>query len=248
MTCLATLDDLRRHLGLRADETADDARLYAVLESASAGFERACGRAFEPRFAARSHSLAAASDTLSLADDLLSLTALADAGGVLPLEAVERIPADGPAALLRLTGGLRFLSGPVVVTGWWGWQDAPAAWSVPTGQTVQDAPLQSASTQLTVGSVATFSPGCLLRIDNELLRVTVVPTTPGPLTVVRGLNGTTAVAHPQGTPIQVCLPPPDVRDLVLRRAAWLTRRAEPLPDSLEAPALRWRRDRVDGGR
>jgi hypothetical protein len=62
--------------------------------------------------------------------------------------------------------------------------------------------------------------------------------------VQRGQHGTAAASHAQGAPIQSYSAPPDVRDLVLRRAAWLTRRPEPVPDLMRAPALRWRRERV----
>jgi len=244
MPALATLDELRRHLALRADETSDDDRLLAVLEAASAELERECGRRFEPRFTTLLHIIEQSVDTLTLADDLLELTGLEDAGGAIPLEAVTRIPADGPAALLRLDDGLRFMAGTVTVTGWWGWHDNPSAiWSA-TGQTVQDDPLQAAFDQMTVADLAAFSPGQLLRLDSEALRVTAVPATPGPIHVLRAQCGTTAASHALGTAIKTCAPPPDVRDLILRRAAWLTRRAEPLPEALRQPARRWRRERV----
>lgn len=244
MPVLATLDDLRRHLGLRAGETSDDDRLLTVLEAASAELERDCGRHFEPRFATVTHWPGKASATLSLTDDLLELTALTDAGGALPLEAVTRIPAEGPAALLRLADGLRYMAGPVTVTGWWGWHDDPAALWMATGLTVQDDPLHDASDQLMVSSFGALSPGQLLRVNGEALRVIAVPPAPGPITVERGLCGTEAASHAQGAAIACYAPPPDVRDLALRRAAWLARRAEPLPDTLRQPALRWRRERV----
>lgn len=244
MPVLATLDDLRRHLGLRADETADDDRLLAVLEAASAELERECGRRFEPRLAVMAHEVEEASDTLTLADDLLTLTALTDAGGAIPLETVTRIPADGPAALLRLADGLYFMAGTVTVTGWWGWHDDPAALWTASGQTVQDDPLQAASDQVNVADVTPFSPGQLLRIEDEVLRVTAVAPAPGPLHVLRGQCGSEAASHVQGTAIEDWSVPADVRDLVLRRAAWLARHAEPLPDALRAPARRWRRERV----
>jgi hypothetical protein len=243
MPCLATLDDLRRHLGLRADETSDDDRLLTALEAASADFERDCGRRFEPRFAIHVHLLATAVDLLSLRDDLLVLTALADAGGLIPLAEVERLPAQGPAALLRLTTGRAF-TGAVIVTGWWGWHDDPAALWTPTGQTIRDQPLAASASRLTVLDCAAFSPGQLLQADGEVMRVRALDPALQQIVVARGQQGTIAAAHAQGTALNAFAPPPDIVDLVLRRAAWLARRAEPLPDSLRAPALRWRRERV----
>ncbi|MFN8380251.1 MAG: head-tail connector protein [Anaerolineae bacterium] len=244
MPVLATLDDLRRHLGLRADETTDDDRLLMALEAASAELERECGRHFEPRFAAITHHAHEADDTLSLADDLLILTGLTDAGGAIPLEAVTRIPDDGPAALLRLAKGLRFMAGEVTVTGWWGWSDDPAAVWTSTGQTVQDDPLHAASDQMSVSDRSLFSAGQLLRVGDEVMRVMGVPASSGLISVRRGLCGTEASSHAQDTPIETGSLPPDVRDLVLRRAAWLARHAEPLPDALREAARHWRRERV----
>ena len=244
MPLYATLDNLRRHLGLRDDETTDDDRLYGLLEAVSTDLTRECGRSFEPLFATRLHTMERASDLLSLADDLLVLTAAEDAGGPLALDAVERIPETGPAALLRLADGLRFLAGDVRVTGWWGWHDHPDGVWIATGQAVQNDPLHADDTTLSVPLVAPFSPGLLLRLEGELARVTAVSAGLNQITLQRGQNGTAAASHAQGTPIDGYSAPADVRDLVLRRAAWLARRPEPLPDSLRTPALRWRRERV----
>jgi hypothetical protein len=243
MPCLATLGDLRRHLGLRADETSDDARLLTALEAASADFERDCGRQFEPRFAALVHPLADASDWLSLRDDLLVPTELADAGGPISLAHVERHPAQGPAALLRLAAGRAF-SGAVTVTGWWGWHDDPAALWTPTGQTVRDQPLTTSATRLTVTDSAAFSPGQLLQAEAEVLRVRALDPALQQLVVARGQQGTAAATHAQNTALSAFAPPPDIVDLVLRRTAWLARHAEPLPASLRDAALRWRRERI----
>ncbi len=243
MPVLATLDDLRRHLGLRADETADDARLLICIETASVDLERDCGRRFEPHFATLTHRLDKADEMLSLADDLLELTALADGGGPIPLDMVERIPETGPAALLRLADGLWFAADMVAVSGWWGWHDDPAALWQPTGQSVQNDPLSAASSVLTLTDASAISPGHLLRLDGELVRVLAVEPA-GQVNLRRGQQGTEAALHPLGAPVDVFAPPPDVRDLALRRAAWLARRAEPLPEALRAPALRWRRERV----
>lgn len=243
MPCLATLNELRRHLGLRADETGDDARLLAVLEAASADLERDCGRHFEPRLATLVHNPEAADVLLSLDDDLLALTALADHNGSIPPEAVERLPAEGPAALLRLNDGWSFTR-EVAVTGWWGWHDEPGALWAATGQTVSDNPLPADTVLITVVDSAAFSPGQLLRAGAEIVRVRAVHSGPQQIAVMRGQQGTAAASHAQGTAIDTYAPPPDVRDLLLRRAAWLTRHNEPLPDVLRTPALRWRRDRI----
>ena len=243
MPCLATLDELRRHLGLRADETDDDPRLLAAIDAASADLERDCGRRFEPRFAVIGHTLEAADDALSLSDDLLVLTALTDEHGPIPLDTVNRVPAQGPAALLRLTGGRSF-AGEVEASGWWGWHDDPAAMWTPTGMATADDPLHADSALVTVTDASAFSPAHLLRIEAELVRVQSVDTALHQLTVLRAQQGTDAASHAQGAAIDAYAPPPNVRDHVLRRAAWLARRSEPLPDSLRTPALRWRRDRV----
>jgi len=66
-----------------------------------------------------------------------------------------------------------------------------------------------------------FQVGQLLKIENEYLHVIAVNPTANTVSVIRGVRGTTAVSHAQGTAIYVYAPPQDVQALCLRWAAWL---------------------------
>jgi hypothetical protein len=237
MYTIATLYQLRQRLGLAASETADDARLLAALQAAAAQIERAAGRAFCPRLAAIQHSVNPKYTTeLLLDDDLLELTSLTNGdGSAISLNDAVTLPAEGPTAVLRLTGGESFVWDEtplraVTVTGKWGWHDRwSEAWRS-TSDTVQNNPLSSGATTITVADAdgvdaenetPRFQVGHLIRIDSEYIRVLAVNTATNVLTVQRGVAGTTAAAHTQNTAIHTYQPALDAQMLHLRWAAWL---------------------------
>lgn len=259
---MSTLTRLHRHLGLATTDTADDARLRFALETAASGVERVTGRHFTPRRATLKHTVGRETTTLILTDDLLSLESLADAGGMISLASILTLPANSPASALQLTGGRAFLWADtptlaVSVTGIWGWHDDWAqAWAA-SGDTVQNNPLSSSATTLTVtdaeagtpdGETPRFQVGHLLNIENEYLRVLAVNTVSNQLTVERGANGTTAAGHVLATPIAIYRPPRDVEMVILRWATWLARGGDstaPAPlDEITSGLAPLRRPRV----
>ncbi len=263
MYTIATLYALRARLGLAPTDTADDTRLLKALCAAAAAIERAAGRHFIPRFAAVRHHFNTPR-MLLLDDDLLELMALTNGDGssLNPAE-VLRLPQYSPAGTLRLIGGSAFFYddtpvAAITVSGLWGWHDRwERAW-LPSGDTVQNNPLSSSATSLTVtdadgadtaGESPRFQVGHLLRIADEFLRVLAVNTTANILTVQRGVNGTTAAAHAQFTPIDRYQPPEDVAALALRWAAWLYREPDSAtfaaaPDNLRQALSPFRRESV----
>jgi hypothetical protein len=237
MYTIATLYQLRQRLGLAASETADDARLLAALQAAAAQIERAADRRFCPRLAAIQHSVNPKYTTeLLLHDDLLELTSLTNGdGSAISLDDVLTLPAEGPIAVLRLTGGNTLVwdetpLNAVAVMGIWGWHDRWAeAWRN-TSDTVQNNPLSSGATTITVADAdgtdaenetPRFQVGHLIRVDSEYIRVLAVNTSTNVLTVQRGVAGTSAASHTQNTPIYAFQPVPDAQMLHLRYAAWL---------------------------
>ena len=247
MYTLNTLYALRARLGLATSETADDTRLIAALQAAAAQVERAAGRRFAPRKAALQHTITRATELL-LDDDLLELTTLANGDGTtIPLNNVLLLPDDAPAGGLLLTVGSSFIwtqtpIQAVTVTGIWGWHDrwVSSAWR-DSSDTVQNNPLGSSATSITVADAdgaditsetPRFQVGHLLKIENEYLRVLAVNTATNVLTVLRGVNGTTAASHALNTPIYSYQPVPDIAAIALRRAARLYRE----PDSAAAAA------------
>jgi hypothetical protein len=105
-------------------------------------------------------------------------------------------------------------------TGIWGYaDDRDEAWEDSLDE-VEDNPLTSGATEVTVndadgasstGTAPRFMAGQLLRIQSEYFEVSAVNTTTNKLTVVRARNGTTAASHVQNTQIDVWRPPEPVR-------------------------------------
>ena len=260
MITLSTLDQLRTRLGLASGDTADDARLMSALQAASAQIERATGRRFSPRQKSLRHTYSSSLELL-LDDDLLELTGLTNGdGSLIPLTDVIPVPDSAPFSYLRLTGSSAFLwtLSPVqaiTVSGIWGWHDHPAEMWRSSGDSVQNNPLGSSATSLTVtdadgadseGSFPRFQVGHLLKIDSEYLQVTAVNTVTNVLTVLRGVNGTTAASHALNSAITIFQPASDIQMLALRWASWLYKQPDSaafadVPDALQTALAPLRR-------
>ncbi len=250
MYTIATLQQLRQRLGLSADDSADDPRLLAALQAATAQMEAAAVRRFIPRRVSIGHTINPRYPTeLVLVDDLLELESLVNEdGNAITPESIVIIPdaaCDGPVALIELIDGASFIwtetpLQAVTVSGIWGWHDRwSQAWRG-SSDTVQDVALDSITTTLTVtdadgldahGTMPRFQVGQLLRLGTEYLWVTGVDTANDTLTVKRGANGTTAVAQAQYTAIEIYQPPLDVEMLCLRWALWLYKEPDNRPFS-----------------
>lgn len=236
MYTIATLHDLRQRLSLAQEDSADDLRLLGALGAATASIERAVGRRFIPRRTTIPHPINRRDITrLSLDADLLELIQLEDASGIIPTEDVELLPDQPPHSTIQLINWRAFIWDhqpyrAISVTGVWGWHDDwPNAFRA-SGDTVQNNPLSSSATTITVADAdgadntaetPRFQAGHLLKIESEYLRVLAVNTVTNVLTVQRGVAGTTAAEHAQTTPISTFQPPEDVKLLCLRWAAWL---------------------------
>ncbi len=235
MYTIATLYDLRRHLGLGSAETEADPDLLRKLEEASQLIESLTQRRYCPRL----ETLAATPDSrdlrqLFLPDDLLELHAVRDAGGLIDLNDIQLLPddADAPASVMQLVNGRQFQAGAdgarsIAITGIWGWHDRwRQAWR-DSRDSVQSSSLSASATLISVSDIAGadetgFSPrfqvGQLLRINSETLRVAGVDEQNQRLTVLRGVQGATAAAHPLGATIEIYAPSLPIRDLTLRYA------------------------------
>lgn len=240
MYTIATLHQIRQRLGLASSDTADDNKLLVALQSASALIERLTNRRFCPRIDTVEHHASPFDTTeLLLDDDLLELTTLTNGdGSVIPGSTIITIPDSGgnsPISIIKLVNGAAFVWDEtpihaIQVTGIWGWHNRwSQAWRG-SADTVQNNPLSSSATNLTVADAdgtdaenesPRFQVGQLIRIESEYLRVLAVNTTSNVLTVQRGVGGTTAAAHNQNTAIQVYQPPLDVLMVALRWAVWL---------------------------
>jgi len=237
MNIYATLSDTRRYLGLTAAQTGDDDLLLVLLAAASRLIDQYTGRRFYP--ARQTHAYPAGDPgCLLLRDDLLGLHSLTNGdGSTIPAAAYHLAPSGAPvsaAVLLDRTQAAFTHDGDPIdaieVDGTWGYHPAwPDAW-IASGDSVQDDPLASSATALTVddadaptitGYGTRFAVGQIVRIEDEYLHVLAINTSTNTLTVARGVNGTTAASHAQATTIDVYAPPADIQQVCLRVVSWL---------------------------
>ena len=246
MYTLATLHDLRQHLNLAEEDTGSDDRLLRCLQDASQIIESLTGRRYCPMVESRSASFQPGTpDELMLPADLLALTSLHNGdGSPIRLLDVRRVPShpDVSASVLHLVNGARFVYrgtpvGAIRVEGIWGWHDGwSRAWR-DSLDSIQVGHLSASATTLSVtdsdgrnsaGLRPRFQVGHLLRLDMEYLRVTAIDRERNQLTVLRGVQGTRAAAHPAGRRIEIYEAAAAIRDVCLRYAALLVRSADVL--------------------
>ena len=256
MYTVVTLYQLRAHLGLRPEETADDHRLLWAQGAATRHCERYTGRRLLPQYATYHHDVDRRHPReLLLEDDLLELTGVTNGDGrSIPLTQLRRLPnARQPASALRLSNGAQFVYrdsplAAVAVAGIWGWHDDwSRAWR-DTGATVSEAPLTAAAAALAApaeeksnGREPRFQVGQLLRIGGECLLLRQIDAADGgglTLTVERGAQGSPASAHDTGSAIYRYQPPADLAQAVLQLAAWLVQVQRQLAAEELPPAIR----------
>lgn len=122
----------------------------------------------------------------------------------------------------------------IAITGFWGMRtDYMTAGWFDSGQDVPVGGLTANAVTLVLAAVAgpdvynrtpLFSPGNLLRIDDELMEVVKVDTTTKTLTLRRGLRGTTAAAHTAGTAVQIWEIEEDIANCATRQVGLLYQR------------------------
>lgn len=118
----------------------------------------------------------------------------------------------------------------IVISGFWGMREyytsmgyfdsgntCPALTATQVTMTVQDVDGMDA-----YGRTPIFSPGNLIRIDDELMEVIkTVGATTNSLTVIRGARGTTAATHTLGTTIEIWEPEEDIVNCATRQVGLL---------------------------
>lgn len=248
MNLLATVDQVKRALEISG--TTYDPLITEALRATSALISDAAGRSFVPTSATR-YLDGNGKTALWLPDPWLSITTLSlssDYGATYTdLAGTDWWQSDGatydvsPIQLLVLNpnGSYgRFYTGrrAVRITGWLGWHRAYAAAWESSGDTVQDtAGLTANATTITTSDVdgsdtqgltPRFSVGNLAKIDSELVEVIGVSTAQNRLTVVRGVNGSTAAVHDKGTMIYTWRPDDLAHQATLIQAARFFKRAQ----------------------
>jgi hypothetical protein len=220
-----TLAQLRDHLASSDidQDRGDDARLRGYIRRASRRIERHCNdRLFYPRLDTQYFNYQSAYE-LILNDDLLEVSSLTAGGTSISASNYYLYPLNKYPKWkieMDLSGSTIFdysstLQKAVTVVGTWGWHDDwDNAWQ-DTSDTVEDNPLTAGASTITVNNIAgddaygftpRFAPGHLLKIESEYIAVTAVNWTDETLTVIRGVNGTTAAEHVQNTTIYTYRP------------------------------------------
>lgn len=118
----------------------------------------------------------------------------------------------------------------ITVDGFWGYHTDPAQLYVATADT--SITLTASATSITVAAIAAYETWEYLRIEDEILLITARAATE--LTVERGVNGTTAVAH-AAVPITLIKPMRDIQSLVVYFAALAYENRNTLVADIELP-------------
>ena len=238
-----SLDTLKSSGALNITGTGDDSRLLALIESMSRLIDRYCNRQFYVLSATRTFDGEGTSNLL--VPDLISV----DASGLKSDEDKDRTfeltwattdylllpsnadpttssnPQSRPYTRIEVDvdAGTRSVfplgQRTVQIAGKWGWwQHLKRA--TETANAVADA----TTTSVAVSSRADVEAGHTLLIDSEQLYVSSY--TGNTLTVVRGVNGTTAASHSGGAAIDIYEYPQPVAEATILQTSRLWRRKD----------------------
>ncbi len=243
-----SLDVLKGHGALNITGSADDARLRALIEAVSRTIDRYCNRHFYVLQATRHFD--GPGGPFILVPDLVSVDAAGlktdeDLDGtyevtwaasdylLLPSNADPATPGNPqsrPYTRIEvdvLGGGRRgFPTGrqTVQVAGQWGWWRHLRRASE-TANAIADA----STTSVSVSSRADVEAGHTLLVDSE--QMYVKSYSGNTLTVIRGVNGTTATAHAGGAAIDIYEYPGPVTEACILQVTrlWLRRGSVSVP-------------------
>lgn len=244
MNLYATMYETKLTLGQSVDLQTDDTLLHQTVIAAARTIDNLTRRRFYPRYETRNYDAPVeATLPLLLDDDLLAINTLTTDNGDTTITSANYFPMSGyshnrtPYNMLALdnednTWEWSTLRQANAVDGIWGYHnDWSNAWA--SIDTVQDDPLTDSATDLTVaaaygvdelGIAPRFQVGQLIRFGStataEYAHVTdIVDDTS--LTIIRGVNGSTAAQQVNATAIFVYRPQPDIRQAAVMLAAHL---------------------------
>lgn len=235
---LTTLTAVRADKSIGATYTGDDELLRRYIRAASNMWGMWTGRQFVPYIDTKKFSLAHVEGlSLCMNEDLLSVTSVTNADGASVSGSDYAIRPDNiypKNTLEMLDSGAnywRFLyvSDRVQVVGLWGYhENYDIAWG-DSLDTVENNPLTSSGTSLTVNDadgtddryLPRFEVGDYLKIESEFLQVTTINTATNVLGVLRGVRGTTAASHAQNVAIYVYRQHDAVRWAVTEIVKWM---------------------------
>lgn len=226
---LCTLANVKDELKAPTTQAADDLRLLGYIDSLTRRFDKIGGMLLQPRIytikiTVTSMNTNVSAGTLTLPDMLLEPQTITSSGqplvygtdvlaepyGIFPIRTLRLSDTSGLCSTWYPTGTP--IRDTVVITGFFGYRDFYDldGWITSTDSIQTPGGISATTTSITVTDVdgvdlynmaPRFSPGNLLRIEDEMLEVRAVNTTTNILTVMRGVRGSTAATHAQSTTI-----------------------------------------------
>ncbi len=233
-----TLTELREEY-LSTTTTTEDATLLALIRSTSREMDAVAHRRFYPRIQTRSFDTPER-DSLWLDDDLLELTTLlngdgqAFTAGQYRLYPLNETPKHEVRVLSSSSRRWEASSsgdpeGAISATGVWGYHRYYSDAWLNTGATLSAAISSTTATALTT-DVQPLRRGHLIRIDSEYMHVSQIANV---VTVVRGVNGSTAATHSSGATVYRWYQPEIEMVCRMAAAAYYRLRTNPVGDSVQ---------------
>ncbi len=231
----ASLSELKASLGIASSDTADDAEHRRVLERVSRFIDDYCGRHFYVKTATKTFT-AEESDYLLLTGDLLSITTLKtdededwDYDYSWAVTDYHLYPFNGFPKwkiMVKAQGDYTFPSQieGVQIAGQWGYGDGESATPYADSGTATAEELDATETGVDVVDGTKVEVGNTILVESEQMYVTAVAT--NTLTVVRGVNGTTAATHATAKTVYVYQYPGPVIEACLIQAARIWKRKD----------------------
>ena len=238
MNVYCALDLLKREMGRPAATTTDDATLLRMLVSASRAIDDVCGRRFYSSIGTRYFTGNGRAKLWlpSWTGELISVTGLTvddGADNVYNLTLVQdtdywlypsQVDNEPYTAIELMPSGTQLSRWPrasrsVRIVGKFGYSEETEA----TGLTVQGGGVNASVTSITLSATAVdiIGAGSTIIAGTEQMYVSAVATTV--LTVVRGVNGTTAAAQAAGVAVTRRRFPRLIEEVCAQEAARLAR-------------------------
>lgn len=212
------LATLKTAMGI--SDTTDDTRLLTVLEDVSRFIDEHCQRHFYVKTETRYYT-GTGCDYLLLDADLLSVTSLKtdedddrDYDYTWTATDYDLEPYNSwPKTKISETpnGDYSLPTNPkgIEITGLWGYGRGDGATPYEVSSTTTAEALDTTETGVDVASGAALSAGQTILIDSEQMYISSISS--NTLTVVRGVNGTTAAAHDTSKTIYIYRYPSNIR-------------------------------------
>jgi hypothetical protein len=248
---LTTLDAVKRHRGLNAENMPADSRYTAAeidglltmcILDASASIVGELARLPLPYRMTATYP-GSRRRVLYIEDDLLEIETLLDADGtsIAPDEyslfpnnfypKFELWLYEGTARPFWWTLGAT--TQVITLTGTFGYVPHwTRAWK-PSGQVVPAGGMSAGAATLTLPSVAKFEIGAYGRIDDEYVQVTGRDDTTKTLTLARGVLGAPASAHAEGAALELFVQHADIQTKATEWAAYLYKTLEQLGEEVK---------------